>query len=92
MAVVLGLVPVGHRLAAVRPAALPGRARDYREQADTLAERLLGAIAREGLREYYDPFTGTGMGARSFAWSALALELLEDEPLLAACGAPSVNP
>ena len=46
---------------------------------------------REGLREYYDPFTGTGMGAHSFAWSALALELLEDEPLLAKLTSPRAD-
>jgi hypothetical protein len=63
----------------------------YREQADALAERLLGTIVREGLREYYDPFTGTGMGAHSFAWSALALELLEDEPLLAKLTSPHAD-
>ena len=49
----------------------------YREQARTLADRLLAAVAREGLREYYDPFSGTGMGARRFAWSAIALEMLD---------------
>ncbi|HTY96343.1 MAG TPA: hypothetical protein VMB91_04840 [Solirubrobacteraceae bacterium] len=63
----------------------------YRDQADTLAGRLLGAVVREGLREYYDPFTGTGMGARGFAWSALALELLEEEPLLAKLTATSAD-
>jgi hypothetical protein len=54
----------------------------YREQADTLAERLLATVAREGLREYYDPFTGAGMGATRFAWSALALDLLDPQPPL----------
>jgi hypothetical protein len=37
---------------------------------------------REGLREYYDPYTGGGMGARDFAWSALALELADPESAL----------
>ncbi len=64
----------------------------YREQADTLAERLLAAVAREGLREYYDPFTGAGMGATRFAWSSLVLDLLEPEPpLLALTGAPAAG-
>ena len=54
----------------------------YREQATALAVRLLGAVAREGLREYYDPFSGAGMGAHSFAWSALAVDLLGEQPLL----------
>ncbi|HEU4979550.1 MAG TPA: hypothetical protein VFT42_11675 [Solirubrobacteraceae bacterium] len=49
----------------------------YEQEAAQLAERLLAAICREGLREYYDPFTGAGMGAEDFAWSALAMELLD---------------
>ena len=32
---------------------------------------------REGLREFYDPHDGRGMGATDFAWSALALEMLD---------------
>jgi hypothetical protein len=48
----------------------------YLDEADALAGGLARAILREGLREYYDPFTGTGMGAREFAWSALILEML----------------
>jgi hypothetical protein len=51
----------------------------YTEQASELATAIAGAVAREGLREYYDPYTGAGMGAKNFAWSALVLELL-DEP------------
>lgn len=49
----------------------------YDEPADQLAERLAAAIAREGLREYYDPRSGSGMGAHDFAWSALVLEMLQ---------------
>ena len=35
--------------------------------------RAAGArmVEREGLREYYDPRTGEGLGAREFAWSSL---------------------
>ena len=61
----------------------------YLEQARTLAGRLLGAIAREGLREYYDPFTGAGMGARRFAWSALAVDLLDERPPLLQLAPPA---
>jgi hypothetical protein len=49
----------------------------YEEHASELAGRIASAVAREGLREYYDPYTGAGMGARNFAWSALVLELLD---------------
>lgn len=49
----------------------------YEGEARQLAEGLIGAVAREGLREYYDPRTGRGLGARDFAWSALVAELAE---------------
>jgi hypothetical protein len=49
----------------------------YDEQADLLAARVATAVARVGLREYYDPHTGAGMGTRDFAWSSLVLEMLE---------------
>jgi hypothetical protein len=52
----------------------------YAEVADELARRILGAVARSGLREYYDPVTGAGMGARDFAWSALAAEFVAADP------------
>jgi Mannosylglycerate hydrolase MGH1-like glycoside hydrolase domain len=49
----------------------------YEEQADTLARAITETVAREGLREFYDPYDGRGMGAQDFAWSALSLELLD---------------
>ncbi|MEZ5077444.1 MAG: hypothetical protein R2725_08380 [Solirubrobacterales bacterium] len=49
----------------------------YVEEAERLAAGLLGAVAREGLREYYDPRDGTGLGARDFGWSALSAELAD---------------
>ena len=50
----------------------------YDKPAAALTRGLAGAIAANGLREYYDPHTGAGMGARDFAWSALILEMLHD--------------
>jgi hypothetical protein len=55
----------------------------YAEEAERLAAGLLGAVEREGLREYYDPRHGTGLGAMDFAWSALAAELAEPDPTAA---------
>lgn len=52
----------------------------YEEQARTLAAGVIAAAAREGLREYYDPRTGRGLGAKDFAWSALVAELAATEP------------
>src|SRR5205085_1031197 len=52
----------------------------YSEAAAEMATRVGGAVATAGLREYYDPFTGRGMGAADFSWSALAMELIDPDP------------
>jgi hypothetical protein len=49
----------------------------YEQEAGRLATSLIAAVEREGLREYYDPRDGTGLGARDFAWSALICELAD---------------
>jgi hypothetical protein len=51
----------------------------YEDAAQQLAAGLIGAVEREGLREYYDPRTGKGLGAKDFAWSALIAELADPE-------------
>jgi hypothetical protein len=48
----------------------------YNQEAERMADGLIGAVEREGLREYYDPRTGRGLGAKDFAWSALICEFL----------------
>lgn len=52
----------------------------YRDAAARLASGVIGAVEREGLREYYDPRTGAGLGAEDFAWSALVAELSDPDP------------
>ncbi|HET7510888.1 MAG TPA: hypothetical protein VFJ65_11655, partial [Solirubrobacterales bacterium] len=52
----------------------------YEAEAQQLADGVIGAAAREGLREYYDPRDGKGQGAKDFAWSALAAELADPQP------------
>jgi hypothetical protein len=56
----------------------------YAEQAEAMRARLGRAVAAAGLREYYDPYTGRGMGASDFGWSSLIMEMLE--PDRGACG------
>jgi len=48
----------------------------YDDAAARMARGIAGAVEREGLREYYDPRTGAGLGARDFAWSTLVAELV----------------
>jgi hypothetical protein len=55
----------------------------YDDEAKELARRLGALVPRERLREYYDPYSGRGMGARRFAWSTLILELTDPDPLAA---------
>ena len=44
-----------------------------------VVEPTLRLLDREGFREYFDPLTGEGLGARDFSWSAaLALDWLAD--------------
>jgi hypothetical protein len=52
----------------------------YTEPANTLATRITAAVAAAGLREYYNPFSGSGMGAEAFGWSSLVMELIEPDP------------
>jgi hypothetical protein len=55
----------------------------YQAEADELAARLATAVRTAGLHEYYDPYTGRGMGTNSFAWSALMIELVAPDPAAA---------
>jgi hypothetical protein len=52
----------------------------YEQRAAELAGRIVGTVAGEGLREYYNPRTGAGMGAVDFGWSSLVMELLDPDP------------
>lgn len=53
----------------------------YEAEAQQLADGVIAAVAREGLREYYDPRDGRGLGAKDFAWSTLVSELADPKPL-----------
>src|SRR5205814_1583682 len=52
----------------------------YEEPAHQLVQRVAGAVGSQGLREYYNPYTGHGMGAVDFGWSSLVMELLDPDP------------
>lgn len=56
-----------------------GLARLGYTEAEELAARMAATVLDAGLREYYDPHSGAGMGARDFAWSTLVLELVEPD-------------
>ena len=56
----------------------------YAEPAQRMADALSEIVSREGLREYYDPRTGAGLGATDFAWTSLVMELADPDPASAA--------
>jgi hypothetical protein len=51
----------------------------YAQEAGHLARSVCDVYVREGSREFYEPFTGEGLGAVQFGWSALAAELAEPD-------------
>lgn len=53
------------------------RKRGAGERAARLQRALRQAIEKSGFREYYDPFTGEGRGAREFTWSGLIVDMPE---------------
>jgi hypothetical protein len=55
----------------------------YADHATELARRVSTPMATQRLREYYNPYTGAGMGAVDFGWSALIVDMLADDPLAA---------
>jgi hypothetical protein len=52
----------------------------YTTEAEELVRRVAATVLRSGVREYYDPFDGTGLGQPKFGWSTLVLELTEPVP------------
>jgi len=48
----------------------------YEADAARIVASLQAATERHGFREYYDPLTGEGLGARNFGWSTLLVDLV----------------
>jgi hypothetical protein len=55
----------------------------YDEAAAQLVQRVAGAVGSQGLREYYNPYSGHGMGAVDFGWSSLVMELVAPDQRVA---------
>jgi len=53
----------------------------YRDIAEQIRQGILELAANHGFREYYDPFTGEGLGGKSFSWTAaLVVDLIKKTP------------
>lgn len=55
------------------------RSHGYGDVATELARRTVEMIARSGVREFFNPLTGDGLGAIDFGWSALVLDMIHAE-------------
>jgi glycogen debranching enzyme len=53
------------------------RKRGFDGHAERLRRSLWELIEKSGFREYYDPLTGEGHGAREFTWSGLLIDMLQ---------------
>jgi Glycosyl hydrolase family 63 C-terminal domain len=53
----------------------PLRELGYEDEAQRIVRSLADTVERRGFREYYNPLTGKGHGARDFGWSTLVVDL-----------------
>lgn len=51
------------------------RKRGFDKEANILRRSTRELIEKSGFREYYNPFTGEGYGARNFTWSGLIVDM-----------------
>ena len=47
----------------------------FEKEAKRLQEAIKDLIEKSGFREYYNPFTGKGYGAKDFTWSGLVVDM-----------------
>jgi hypothetical protein len=45
--------------------------------ASDITAKTARLIAENGFREYYDPYTGKGMGAQDFTWPTLVVDMID---------------
>ena len=51
----------------------------YETEAMEMAKQLSVAVAGQRLREFYEPYSGEGLGAKEFGWSSLIAELADPD-------------
>lgn len=51
----------------------------YRKESKRLIQSIKQLIEKSGFREYYNPFTGEGYGARDFTWAGLVVDMIQME-------------
>ena len=55
----------------------------YEKEADKLVESIRRLIDKSGFREYYNPFTGQGYGAKDFTWAGLVIDMVQMQKAMA---------
>ncbi len=51
----------------------------YKKEAEVIREGIFELVQRHGVREYYDPFTGKGLGGKDFSWTAaLVIDMIQN--------------
>ncbi len=48
----------------------------FKDVARQLLQKTIAAVKKSGFREYYNPLTGEGLGARQFGWSTLVADMI----------------
>lgn len=48
----------------------------FTDMATELKERTLALVDKSGFMEYYNPFTGAGLGTKNFGWSTLVIDMI----------------
>jgi glycogen debranching enzyme len=70
----------------------PMRELGYGVDAKRIVDSLRLAVSRNGFREYYNPLTGAGLGARRFGFATLLIDLLPGHPVAANSGLANSDP
>ncbi len=52
---------------------------EHKDKAKALMQSILKLIEKSGFREYYNPYTGEGCGAKDFTWAGLVLDMINNE-------------
>ena len=49
----------------------------YEKEAEAIRQGVFELVQRHGVREYYDPYQGKGLGGKDFSWTAaLVIDML----------------
>ncbi|HEA30634.1 MAG TPA: trehalase-like protein [Leeuwenhoekiella sp.] len=51
----------------------------YKDEAERLMDSMYRLVQKSGFREYYDPFSGKGHGAKDFTWPGLIIDMIKQK-------------